>query len=1248
MGSSCSSGLDKGRTFSDPGQSKGPRGRQKRIHSLTSSSDVNLHVEESSKAANQSKPVKSEKEASANAESRPAKQFSSETIENKSFKIPTPVGSHRTSQTSIGHRGISLDDYPKSVQHLLLGNVNEFKDERPREIRLFVAACESDSCVERLAIMRDVFQPLSDMCYSNGFSLEILDPHWTGSNQSAPNQSYLTQQLLRESENVPTVMLVLLNDKLGSCLPWIIPDDVFTDTLSLISDETEKKLLESSYRSDDTVQPLTYNLTVVNSNESKKVKNAQKKMAQIEEVLRKYMSEEHKEKYLKSGLETEINLGLVSKRVQPDNVFVVMRSFKDVSSVSEVHMDVVNGERDQHSLETIQHLKEIINNNVPNSNIVKFELQWTPYDFDPAKVHEHDQYIENLRETIQKELRKKLQSIMDNYSPTILPFNIPDKMYQEVKAHTTLCHNLQHIYTPTLPVLSRLSAYLTNSDETPMVLVCDTEVDTHAFTSHVVSLITDKNTATVVRFLGLTPESKSIGAMVAGMCRQIGHLYSQPVSCLDLPNFHELMQHASEQRPLIIVLGEVTESVTDWVPEQLPPHVKAVVLTSNHQVVQEMKRQMPRDCFVQVPSLPPEASSEMVKKMTKLSSNEDSTIPSVIHDQSHKAVASLGVQLFCDLSSLSVISSDQPTGNELSFNQLFLKLESMFSHIIVSKLVCFLLLTQSGLSSFHIAAILSQDEEILKALKLTDPTKVFHTLFLIWLEVKTLLQPFLHIFTFNGVLLHVLFSTPLRTLLIRRYLADKGGKDVHQILCAFCENVVCDNQEQATKRLFFLKNFEMLKYMEYPFQYAQCRREHFNNKFIFNMNWLRTKIAATSTLCVLGDMDEQQKINPEVKLLYQAIALSAGALDICHSQISSQFLSRLSEILDHSQHTNIGKLLHGIQAETDVRLEAMSTCLRHPNSQIPAPFSDDELCGLYWVPGHTNFIISLSCNSGEITVWDRKTHKFVRKLVGVHRPQDLKMVDSFQAVVLCNRELLIYDLDQGCLETKFRGVLNLKQPMFGVRNNESVITLSRNRMYINVLDIESGDTVATFKAGEDRFLNSLLISKNGKILVCGDETQKPSPLLVWELQERRLLHDLRMAQHQFITSIMDITDDGHYVVCVCEELESTAPNFLVVYDLVTGQVFKIWKWEHSCTCLAVVSATKSVVSMLDTGDVLVWDLESGSVRFQMKGVNAVCNNIILASQCHMCVTWYKGESILPNARTICVWDLEKGCMEAVV
>lgn len=71
------------------------------------------------------------------------------------------------------------------------------------------------------------------------------------------------------------------------------------------------------------------------------------------------------------------------------------------------------------------------------------------------------------------------------------------------------------------------------------------------------------------------------------------------------------------------------------------------------------------------------------------------------------------------------------------------------------------------------------------------------------------------------------------------------------------------------------------------------------------------------------------------------------------------------------------------------------------------------------------------------------------------------------------------------------------------------------------------------QVGEDRFLNSLMVSENGKICVCGDETQKPSALLVWDLELRKLMYDLRIPHHEFITCLAAITKEGHYVSCVC-------------------------------------------------------------------------------------------------------------------
>lgn len=55
-----------------------------------------------------------------------------------------------------------------------------------------------------------------------------------------------------------------------------------------------------------------------------------------------------------------------------------------------------------------------------------------------------------------------------------------------------------------------------------------------------------------------------------------------------------------------------------------------------------------------------------------------------------------------------------------------------------------------------------------------------------------------------------------------------------------------------------------------------------------------------------------------------------------------------------------------------------------------------------------------------------------------------------------------------------------KMPYFGLHDSNHLVALSRNRMYVNLMNLESGDLVTTFKAGEDRFLNSLLVSGDGR------------------------------------------------------------------------------------------------------------------------------------------------------------------------
>lgn len=272
---------------------------------------------------------------------------------------------------------------------------------------------------------------------------------------------------------------------------------------------------------------------------------------------------------------------------------------------------------------------------------------------------------------------------------------------------------------------------------------------------------------------------------------------------------------------------------------------------------------------------------------------------------------------------------------------------------------------------------------------------------------------------------------------------------------------------------------------------------------------------------------------------------------------------------------------------------------------------------IFTIKDNHRHVIVIYPDKGCISVWDIYEERAVRLINNLDQPRDLKMIDQRRAVVLCNRELRVYDLDSGNLLTKLKGVMNQKMPFFEVFGDNYVIALARNRMYVNMLNLSTGELETTFKVGEDRFLNSLLVSANGGICVCGDETQKPFPLLVWNLNERRLMYDLRLERHEFITRMSALSDDGHFVVSVCRQLgdgETTSthggsisssggnkvsPNFIVIYDLSSGTLFKKWKpGLDSCGVAISLSANRSgkVINTIVDSSILIWDLATGSKR----------------------------------------------------
>jgi WD40 repeat protein len=261
----------------------------------------------------------------------------------------------------------------------------------------------------------------------------------------------------------------------------------------------------------------------------------------------------------------------------------------------------------------------------------------------------------------------------------------------------------------------------------------------------------------------------------------------------------------------------------------------------------------------------------------------------------------------------------------------------------------------------------------------------------------------------------------------------------------------------------------------------------------------------------------------------------------------------------------------------------------------------------------------------EIRVWRIESSSqtypnCVRSMKLKRAPRELKLFNAQQAVALLDRNLHLLDLNKCVHLADLNSTMNPNLPLFEIHDPNHVVILARNRLTVTLMKLplkqqdENGDPEATttnsttstvnktstddmflFKVGEDRYLKSMQVSKNGKMMVCGDEVQKPFPLLVWDLKSRKLIYDLRMQKHEFITSIQSISSSGKYVVCACQE-DGETTNCLIVYDLTTGKLTKNLKGKANYCSVEISEELDVIIACLENSQIIVYDLSTGSKK----------------------------------------------------
>ncbi|XP_075985298.1 NACHT domain- and WD repeat-containing protein 1 isoform X5 [Anticarsia gemmatalis] len=1206
------------------------------------------------------------------------------------LKGPRPVGSSVSDSISLSSpvactspredaegppMPASMQALPEEHRNCLLGKVPGLRQRRRRAMLIYVCAADSqDCCAEKGALQCGAAARLRVRARRRGWRVHVADLHWRSPLEQQRDHRFpvlCIAELARQSELGAVVPVLFLNSGLGTpLLPHTLECADFKAALEAADDDNDKALLNKWYSLDCSTTPPCYRL----------VRGAparwRREMAKTLNVLVRTLPQEACDAYLTTVVEQEVQHTVLMSVEAARRCVWVCRA----GGAQPEPADVADAAHHHELQRRLNNLQKDLKQHLSERNVIRASVRGR------AAPGGEDEYTEGVSAALQERLDALLDALVADHDAPAGYHGIPTSVFDEVNEHLTFCQKAAQCTSNREITLNELKTYITGDSTVPLALIGGAGCGKATLVARAVTLAHSyqPDLAVIVRFVGLTPQSSSSHQLLKSIVDQChvlltGTVYRGRNDVWSLSAaLPALLGGVGRARgALLCVVGADALRAARWLPERLPHNVKMIV------TVTEEKDEPSSSAIMAVLSsedgpkvvrAPPVGPEEAKAVLTACAATYSKTGAASPPEAAVKAVQKCTLPLYAKILAWQ-ISLSAETFTEVSepettpelvicedlegqLTQILITTESALGADRVKTCLALLTASRRGLDDTEILDILAHDE----LFRSEETYLPWAPASLVWPQLAALLSPWLRWDSRGAARWR---DAALASAAADRYLTD-CDKAVRQILVEYYQGVwYTENDPKMAGRLVSQENmfsdeyYNTRKLDELPFQHYHIYKDEpetfAHQPYFTKLDWIHDKLAATDCCHFLEDIAlvHLDPLPEHIEILKDFLETHSYALDYDHRQ----FYGLLRMTLEKRQRD-------GHQIKSPIVQGWMSEITEPP---VPTFYPENED---FWkllevkekrefsmgdgfdtknydlivrFDSRGKFVATVSTEREEICVWDVTKCKMVRKMTGVTHPINLVPIDEYKCVVLCRRELRVYNLDQGTFLVALKGVMNQKMPYYGLHDPKHLVALSRNRMYVNLMNIETGDCVTTFKAGEDRFLNSLLVSGDGRVLVCGDETQKPFPLLVWSLTSRKLLYDLRIPHHDFITSKAAITYEGSYVCVVSRELDEPSPNFIVVYDLQSGTLFKKWKPGCDTVALAISSVDGCVVSGLADTRILVWDLVTGNCRLTLRGHVAAPSLLRLA----------KSGGVLMSTDDTCkdlsvrLWDLHTGKLIAV-
>ncbi|KAH0616128.1 hypothetical protein JD844_027012 [Phrynosoma platyrhinos] len=783
----------------------------------------------------------------------------------------------------------------------------------------------------------------------------------------------------------------------------------------------ELQLLNKWYRMDENCIPAVYKLqpicTVyrdIFSKDPTRRQQAKNKwlvsFQKLHKIFQEYapvaLGQEAATNLLKTVLQQEVDQGFQVQGSREDHCHCFKRNISELQNnlsnpQAAKHIDIhpLQPEINKTMHEAHQNFVNSIHLRLRHTNIYNRNINWGSDGISPTHNRSHAYYLDCLCSDFQK-------IVVNHFNRTICSMDVPERLHKR-----------------------RKQAFKTHNEE---------EILEHV--QHGQAL----NLRVVIRFIGVTGESRNIRLLLLSLCSQIADIYNVSFNLSEdfeglVEEFHSLLEFATQDKPLLIgldgldELSEEYDANLSWIPAELPKNVYFIASTcttgSASSCLKKLEKITVKENILQIPSLTFEEINEIInswleKDHRRLSKDQ--------HDHLMEAcvICPLPLYIHCAYKESCLWTSFSPeadvylpsTINEM-YSWILTRMEKSHGEQIVERMAAYVTLSRNGITQEELLDLMSKDDAVIQEVAKFQKASISAFPLVLWLKLLDDLGEHVREQRTDNTYVFTWAHTSLKHVCIERYLK---ARDSQVLLHATFANYYLSRTSHELKKLYTSQPLAWVLEKEAKIHYFFNIRKLFgtpyhliksNNNIVlikeclFNYEFLLHKSCASSVVSIEEDLRaaiSADRTIPDLTLLSEVLRLSKNVLLQDPHQMASQFIGRLHQIVaadkpvapgDPKKYLYLPTLLSQCEKSSIPVLVPSTSCLIAPDG-LPCDFLKGHLDRITAI-GQTQkeHIIATVSGDGTLKLWDLSAGKAIFTLHGVG--------ENVRAIAVCLENRLV-------------------------------------------------------------------------------------------------------------------------------------------------------------------------------------------------------------------------------------------------